>query len=95
MSGEEGFLEDRLTCVAKLWEENIKAEIFYKKHSKLLTQIQFCEREMIPVGIIIGTDEKKNKGVKIRNILGREDKFVTQEDLIPELKALLGNKKCS
>lgn len=95
MSGEEGFLEDRLSCVAKLWEANIKAEVFYKKHSKLLSQIQFCEKEMVPIGIIIGTDEKKNNGVKIRNIAGREDKFVTHEDLIPELKALLSNKKCS
>ena len=95
MSGEEGFLEDRLTCVALLWSANIKAEIFYKKHSKLLSQIQFCEKEMIPIGVIVGTDEKRNNGVKIRDITGREDKFVSQEDLIPSLKTLLSNKKCS
>ena len=95
MSGEEGLLEDRLECVAKLWEHNIKAEILYKKSPKLLTQIQFCEKELVPIGIIIGTEEKKASGVKVRNIATREDKFVRDEDLILELNALLSNKKCS
>ena len=95
MSGENGFLEDRLSCVAKLWENNIKAELFYKKYSKLLTQIQFCEREQIPIGIIIATEEKKLSGVKIRNILTREDKFIRNEDLIVEINTLLSNNNIS
>ena len=92
MSSEEGFINDRLSCIANLWENNIKAELFYKKNSKLLTQIQYCEKELVPVGIIIGTEEKKCGGVKIRNISAREDKFVKNEDLIMELRALLSTK---
>ncbi|KAI6661375.1 Histidyl-tRNA synthetase, cytoplasmic [Oopsacas minuta] len=95
MSGEDGFLEQRLSCIAKLWEQNINAELFYKKSSKLLTQIQFCEKEFIPLGVIIATEEQKNGGVKIRNISTREDKFVRDEDMVLEIKAFLGNKKCS
>ena len=40
----------------------------YKKNPKFLNQIQYCERERIPIMVVIGEEEKARGEVKIRDV---------------------------
>ena len=92
-SGQKNFLEDRMAVCAKLWDAKIKAELFYKKQPKLLNQFQYCEGQRVPFIVILGEEEKKNGGVKIKDVAGRQEDFVKMEDLVPELQRRLSNLK--
>ena len=45
----------------------------YKNNPKFLNQIQYCEKEGVPLMVVVGEDEKKNGGVKIRNVQIQEE----------------------
>ena len=45
-----------------------QTEMMYRKDPKFLNQIQYCEREGIPLVVIVGNEEKEKGGVKIRNV---------------------------
>ena len=45
----------------------------YKKNPKLLNQLQFCEREQVPLIVIVGEDEKARGGVKVRDTVTRSE----------------------
>lgn len=90
-SGQKNLLEDRMKICAKLWEAGIKTELLYKKNPKLLNQFQYCEKELVPLVVIVGEDEKANGGVKIRDVQTRQEEFIKNEDLIPELRRRLAD----
>ena len=45
-----------------------QTEMVYKKNPKFLNQIQYCEREQIPIMVVIGEGERDKNGVKIRDV---------------------------
>ncbi len=45
----------------------------YKKNPKLLNQIQYCEREDVPLMVIVGEREKGNGGVTLREVPTRKE----------------------
>ena len=51
----------------------MKAEMFYKRNPKLLSQFQFCEDQQVPFLAIIGDEELSQGEVKIRNSKTREE----------------------
>ena len=51
---------------AMLWDAGVKAEMPYKANPKMLTQFQYCERELVPLQVVIGEDEKSKGCVKLR-----------------------------
>ena len=50
-----------------------QAEVFYKKNPKLLTQFQYCEKEAVPIVVIVGEEERTRGGVKIRDVCSRAE----------------------
>ncbi len=47
--------------------------MMYKKNPKLLNQFQYCEKEEVPLIVIVGEDEKTRGGVKIREVVSRNE----------------------
>ena len=47
--------------------------MLYKKNPKLLNQFQYCEREAVPLLVIVGEEEKARGGVKIRDTRTRQE----------------------
>ena len=45
----------------------------YKKNPKFLTQVQYCEQQAVPLMVVIGEEEMKNGGVKVRNVKTQEE----------------------
>ena len=52
-----------------------QAEFPYKKNSKFLTQIQYCEDKNIPLMVVVGGEEKEKGGVKVRDVSQRTEVF--------------------
>lgn len=92
----EGFLEERMRICAELWDAGVKAEYMFKKKPRSL-QVQFdvCDKEQIPLAIIIGKQEVEAGVVKIRKMVkeeaSSEDKEVTvaRSSLVEEVQKKL------
>ena len=39
----------------------------------MLNQFQYCEKERVPLIVIVGEEERANGGVKIRNVENRQE----------------------
>ena len=50
-----------------------QTELFYKKDPLFLNQVQYCEENLIPYMIIVGSEEKDKGGVKIRNVESKQE----------------------
>ena len=69
---------------------SLQAEVFYKKDPKLLNQFQYCERERIPLVVIVGEEERANEGVKIRDMDTRMEVLLAHHrEIICPLQATL------
>ncbi|KAM4678514.1 histidine--tRNA ligase, cytoplasmic-like isoform 1-T1 [Discoglossus pictus] len=85
-SAQKMFLEEKLKLIATLWNSGVKAELFYKKDPKFLSQLHHCEETGIPLVAIIGEQELKNGVVKLRVVTTREEVVIPRENLIEEIK---------
>ena len=45
----------------------------YKLNPKFLNQIQYCEKEFIPLMVVIGDEERAQGGVKLRDVQTQEE----------------------
>lgn len=89
ISAHKGLHEERLKLINRLWTAGIRSEHSYKENPKILHQIQHCEKQKIPFGIIIGDSELKNNIVKLRTIDTREEIEVPMDNLENELRKRL------
>lgn len=53
----------------------------------MLTQLQHCEENGIPLAVVLGESELKRGIVKIRSIKARQEVEVPREKLVEELTA--------
>jgi len=60
-----------------------------KNNPKILTQLQDCENQGIPLAVIIASGEIESGTVIIRNIVSRKEETYRREDLIDKVKELL------
>ncbi|XP_052758254.1 histidine--tRNA ligase, cytoplasmic isoform X2 [Galleria mellonella] len=88
-SAQKNFLEERMKICTELWDAGIKTEHSYKKNPKMLTQLQHCEDNCIPLAVVLGESELKRGMVKIRNIVSRQEEEVPREKLVDEVNARL------
>ena len=88
-SAQKDLIEDRMKLCTMFWDAGIPTEMMYRKDPKFLNQIQYCERESIPLVVIVGNEEKEKGGVKIRNVKTQKESFVKLSDLVPEIKKQL------
>lgn len=65
-------LQHRMKLCTQLRKAGIRADYPYSKaNPKMLDQMQHCERNQIPLAVIIGEDELKKGLVKLRCIRTR------------------------
>lgn len=83
-----------MSLVSEMWDNDIKVEFSYKKKSKFLNQIEYCEKNKIPYAIIIGEDEIRDGNVKLKNVEKRDDKgiIISRDKIIDEIKIILEKK---
>ncbi|ESO93792.1 hypothetical protein LOTGIDRAFT_153262 [Lottia gigantea] len=89
ISAQKNMLEDRLKLCTELWNNDIRTEQSYKKNPKMLSQLQTCETEGIPLAVVIGQSEIENNIVKLRNIATREEREVPRANMVEEIIAEL------
>lgn len=70
----DGLLIERMKVCNMLWESNISAEFTLKKKPKYLNQVEFAEKQGIPILVIIGPDELAEDKFKLKIVADREDK---------------------
>ncbi|KAH9265545.1 histidine-tRNA ligase [Batrachochytrium salamandrivorans] len=95
--GIGGLLHERMAIVRELWDHGINAELMFKVNPKLPAQWSACEKEQIPLAVIIGSDEVSNGVVKIKDMNMKEDSLtekkreqvVSRNDMISFLKEKL------
>lgn len=90
ISAHNGLHEERLKIINRLWTAGIRSEHSYKENPRILHQIQHCEKRKIPIGIVIGDSELKQKIVKLRVIKTREEFEIPLENLENEIQKRLG-----
>ena len=52
----------------------------------MLTQLQHCEENGIPLAVVLGESELKRGVVKVRNITTRQEDEVARDNLVEDLK---------
>ncbi|KAH7252394.1 hypothetical protein BKA59DRAFT_525748 [Fusarium tricinctum] len=99
MAFGKGFLKERMSVCAKLWEAGIKAEFLYKVKPKLPAQFKAAEANGVPFAIFLGDDEVASGKVKIKE-MGLQDGhpekegiLVAQSDMAKEIKVRLQRKR--
>ena len=50
-----------------------QTEMLYKCNPRMLNQFQYCEKEGVPLIVIVGEEERANGGVKIRDVENRQE----------------------
>jgi histidyl-tRNA synthetase len=90
----DGLLKERMAIAKQLWDAGIKASYMFKNKPRLDKQFDVCEKEMIPLAVIIGKDELENGQVRIKDMRSKNETqgggaTIQQADMINELKARL------
>ena len=92
-TAQKNLHEERMRVLAELWDSNIKAEHSYKKHSKILAQLQHCEENSIPLVIILGEGELQRGEVTLREVQTRVERAVPRNLLVSEIKKWFENSQ--
>lgn len=58
-----------------------KAEMLHQENPKFLNQVQYCEKQEIPLMLIIGEEEIEKKQVKVRNVKEKTEVIADQSIL--------------
>lgn len=93
----DGLLMERMKVVSMLWDNGIAAELAYKLKPKLQNQFSTCEKDCIPLLVIIGTDEWNLNSVKLKKMSNNQDELsenkegvlVRLEQLVSEINNIL------
>jgi len=90
-SAQKNLCEERMKIVAELWAGDVKTEHSYKKNPKMLSQLQYCEENGIPLAVVIGESELAAGIVKLRCVATREEVEVKREQLVESIKSRLSS----
>ena len=85
----KGNLKDRMKLLGELWADGIAAETQQKNNVKMLTQLQKCENESIPLAAIVAKDELEQGIVKLRDVKTRREWNVDRKNVVEEIKSAL------
>ncbi|OMH85443.1 Histidine-tRNA ligase, mitochondrial [Zancudomyces culisetae] len=66
MSMSDGLLLERIEIANLLRQNNISAEFTFKTKPRMTAQYEFCDKNLIPLAVIIGKDEISRGVVKIK-----------------------------
>ncbi|CAO3649241.1 unnamed protein product [Cunninghamella blakesleeana] len=90
----DGLLKERMELAKELWDAGINATYLYKNKPKLEKQWSTCEKDHIPLAVIIGKDELDQgvvriKDMRAKNLNQRGGILLSRSDMINELKGRL------
>merc|ERR1719219_1285661 len=89
ISPQKGTLKDRMKLMNELWSGDIATETQMKNNVKMLTQLQICENQEIPLAAVIAKDELEQGLVKLRHVPTRKEWNVQRNNVVQELKDAL------
>ncbi|KAI0239197.1 Cytoplasmic and mitochondrial histidine tRNA synthetase [Massospora cicadina] len=95
MAVRDGLLKERMAICKELWRNGISAEFMYKAKPKLQTQFNVCDRDHIPLAVIIGGQEVLENKVRIKNMADKNSEqagglLYPREEMVGKLKEMLG-----
>jgi len=67
-----GLLPERMQLARELWDADIKASYMFKVKPKLQKQFEMCDKDQIPLCVIIGEDELAKGEVKIKDMTSKD-----------------------
>lgn len=82
-------LEERLAVLNELWAAQLPAEVSMKRKVKPLDQFNYCEKNSIPIAVVLGPGELARGIVKIRRISDRFEIEAPRDNFIEAVKGLL------
>ena len=82
-------LEERMAVLRELWTAHLPSEITMKRKVKPLDQFNYCEKNSIPVAVVLGPGELERGIVKVRRISDRYEIEAPRDNFIPIVKELL------
>ncbi|KAI8065523.1 histidyl-tRNA synthetase [Gongronella butleri] len=90
----DGLVKERMQLAKELWDAGIAASYMYKTKPKLEKQWAACDREEIPLAIIVGQDELDQGIVRIKDMAAKDDaqgkgQTVARTDMIATIQSLL------
>ncbi|KNE73013.1 hypothetical protein AMAG_17223 [Allomyces macrogynus ATCC 38327] len=91
MAVGDGLLPERMAVAKQLWEAGIAAEFMYKAKPKLQAQFNVCDKEQIPLAVILGPDELAQGLVKIKDMRAKVEGeagagvAVKRDDMVAEI----------
>ncbi|KAI9484357.1 histidyl-tRNA synthetase [Zychaea mexicana] len=90
----DGLLKERMEIANELWKNDVKASFLFKNKPKLDKQWAACEKDHIPLAVIIGRDELDKGEIRIKDMRSKDDSqgsgaTVKRTDMVQELKGRL------
>ncbi|KAI8919800.1 hypothetical protein DFJ77DRAFT_507131 [Powellomyces hirtus] len=92
------FLKERMAICAQLWNANVKVKYMFKqKPSSLKQQFEVCDKEQIPLAIILGKQEVEAGVVKVRKMskdsaeASNREVTIQRGDLVKTIRTMLQN----
>lgn len=85
--GEKASLSQSIAITNFLRKNQISAELYPETDTKLDKQLKYADRNNIPFVIIVGPEEMKNNVLKLKNMQTKEQKIITEKELISSLKS--------
>lgn len=89
----DGLLTERMELCCELWDNGIAAEYMYKAKPKLQPQFNVCDRDLIPLAVIIGRDELNNGMVKLKDMRSKTSDGEHGGVLIPRIEMISAIKQ--
>lgn len=79
-----------LATVTELRAAGLRADVYLNERRGLRDQFSYAERKGIPLVIVAGEDEAAGGPLKVRDLRGGEEVLVARRDLVPWVRAFLG-----
>jgi len=89
ISAQKNLTEERMKVVNELWASNVRAEHSYKRNPKMLSQLQYCEDQGIPLAVVLGESELAAGLVKLRDVASRAEQEVSRVEMVQKIQARL------
>ncbi len=81
--------DDRVRMLQRLWSADLPAEMSMKRKVKALDQFMYCEKNGIPLAVVLGPAELERGIVKVRRISDRFECEVELEQVVEKVRELL------
>jgi len=78
--------ENSLAIATQLRDSGIKTDLYTDPNVKLEKQLKYADQKGIPFVVIIGPKEAEKKEVTVKNLQTKEQKTISVEELVNELK---------